>query len=536
MRASVANTEDAFEWLVLWLSSQKNLLSSKKLKLTTKRAAPGEREDEHAKKKLQLLPGNGVHLFPYKGKIVWMTRVAGKRMSTGWENTPFEFETIHLTTYSRSGKIFEELFAEAQAYAESLNSDKTRVYTLSSGAYRWVCAMAKPPRPLDSVILDTDIADKLVADVQDFFGRRQWYEDRGIPYRRGYLLYGPPGCGKTSFVLALAGKLGLTICVLTLSDKSLSDSSLNARLHDTPEKSIILLEDVDAIFVQRESAASHHSGVTFSGLLNALDGVASQTNRVLMMTTNHRERLDPALIRPGRCDLHIKFDYASPSQMRGLFLKFFPGAARDADVFAQRLAGAQLPMAALQGHLMRFRDTMADAVRHTDALVSQQASASGAVSSGSMDIGTWLTRLGLEQYYSGLAHARVFTVEDLPGVDLASHGVSVLGHRKRIKGMLNGRTDIKEQFAFASSPKAEAIFLRCFGGDDLDGSRGIADLAAAFASQLPRHTVSVAQVLKHCAQFRCVCVCVCARVCVYVYVCVCVCVCVCGGVPCPYRR
>ena len=85
-----------------------------------------------------------------------------------------------------------------------------------------------------------------------------------------------------------------------------------------------------------------------SGLLNALDGVASQENRLLFMTTNHVEKLDPALIRPGRCDVHIKFDYASPAQMRGLFLKFFAGRTAEADLFAQRLAGTHLPMAAMQ--------------------------------------------------------------------------------------------------------------------------------------------------------------------------------------------
>jgi chaperone BCS1 len=64
--------------------------------------------------------------------------------------------------------------------------------------------------------------------------------------------------------------------------------------------------------------------VTFSGLLNALDGVRSQEGRILMMTTNHREKLDPALLRPGRADVHVELNYASVKQMKGLFKKFFP--------------------------------------------------------------------------------------------------------------------------------------------------------------------------------------------------------------------
>ena len=63
--------------------------------------------------------------------------------------------------------------------------------------------------------------------------------------------------------------------------------------------------------------------MSFSGLLNALDGVASQQGRVVFMTTNHLEKLDPALVRPGRCDIHIRLDYASPNQMRKMFLHFY---------------------------------------------------------------------------------------------------------------------------------------------------------------------------------------------------------------------
>lgn len=147
----------------------------------------------------------------------------------------------------------------------------------------------------------------LCDDIQKFQNSEEWYQKRGIPYRRGYLLYGPPGTGKTSFTLAVAGALKLNICYLNLSSGRLDDDDLNDVLSSAPDNSIILLEDIDAIFVQRESVTQgHQRGVSFSGLLNALDGVRSQEGSILFMTTNHREKLDPALLRPGRCDVHVE--------------------------------------------------------------------------------------------------------------------------------------------------------------------------------------------------------------------------------------
>lgn len=166
----------------------------------------------------------------------------------------------------------------------------------------------KKPRPIDSVILDTGITDKIINDIKEFIANVQWYSDRGIPYRRGYLLHGPPGCGKSSFITALAGELERGICILNLSDRNLSDDRLNHLLATAPQQTIILLEDVDAVFVSREetkevrAAYQGLSSVTMSGLLNALDGAASTEGRVLFMTTNYLDRLDPALVRPGRID------------------------------------------------------------------------------------------------------------------------------------------------------------------------------------------------------------------------------------------
>jgi mitochondrial chaperone BCS1 len=90
---------------------------------------------------------------------------------------------------------------------------------------------------------------------------------------------------------------------LNLSGDSLDDDGLNRALNDAPANSIILLEDIDGIFVGREAVRRNKRNVTFSGLLNALDGVRSQEGRILFMTSNHREKLDPALLREGRCDM-----------------------------------------------------------------------------------------------------------------------------------------------------------------------------------------------------------------------------------------
>jgi chaperone BCS1 len=100
----------------------------------------------------------------------------------------------------------------------------------------------------------------------------------------------------------LASDINYKIAIINLNSVH-SDDHLSHRMADCPERSIILLEDVDAMFIDRTSVQKRKRGVTFSGFLNALDGVRSKDGTILIMTTNHREKLDPALIRPGRCDL-----------------------------------------------------------------------------------------------------------------------------------------------------------------------------------------------------------------------------------------
>lgn len=164
----------------------------------------------------------------------------------------------------------------------------------------------------------------------------------------------------------MAGELRLNICILNLSNPTLDDGKLLELMAEVPTDSVVVLEDVDAAFQQRDSGEGAGGSITFSGLLNAIDGVAAQEGRLLCLTTNHVERLDPALIRPGRIDKRVEFGHAQPEQIRRLFLRFYQTEeaaalqpeggelAKQGDALARRLsaAGHDLSMAAVQGHLL----------------------------------------------------------------------------------------------------------------------------------------------------------------------------------------
>ncbi len=150
---------------------------------------------------------------------------------------------------------------------------------------------------------------------------------------------------------------------------------MNSLLNNAPLRSIILLEDIDAIFVERTSVQDQQTRqqVTFSGLLNALDGVRSQEGRILMMSTNHREKLDPALLRPGRSDVHVELNYASEHQMKGLFKKFFPEESDEkAQLFANQLPEFKLNMAKLQGHFLKYKRDVNGTIDNAKSLMDAE--------------------------------------------------------------------------------------------------------------------------------------------------------------------
>lgn len=185
-------------------------------------------------------------------------------------------------------------------------------------------------RPLDSVILDGTIAEDLLEDLQDFLNAEGKYRDLGVPWHRGYLFHGPPGTGKTSIARAIASTLGLDVYYVPLRDLP-GDGPLTNLVSGISPRGVLLLEDIDAVAPKRdqESVMGGLMGgqVTLSGLLNSLDGVSTPHGLITIMTSNFKDVLDPALIRPGRVDKMVEIGYLTKGQFIRMIKRYLPSQA-----------------------------------------------------------------------------------------------------------------------------------------------------------------------------------------------------------------
>ena len=407
MDVEISIKDDSYPWFLHWMTlyQQSQLHSAQAAAGKTgfvdsllQRLTPGMRhlsiqtnKVEHSNGAMQthfaLVPGPGQHVLRYKNAFIFVNRMREAKSVDIQTGRPWE--TITLTTLYSHRRVFEELFTEAHAYAAQSHQGKTTIYN-SWGAEWKPFGHPRRKRPLESVILDEGVKERIVEDVRDFLDSGSWYHDRGIPYRRGYLLYGQPGTGKSSFIQALAGELDYDIAILNLSERGLTDDRLNHLLTIVPNRTLVLLEDVDAAFanrrVQTDADGYRGANVTFSGLLNALDGVASAEERGLFLTTNHVDQLDPALVRPGRVDMTVRLGAVTRYQVGCLWDRFYgdldnTGAYRQ--TFLKRLEelgiiedenGSQADRskttsaAALQGLFLYNKDNMEGAISTAEAL------------------------------------------------------------------------------------------------------------------------------------------------------------------------
>ncbi|CAE6106981.1 unnamed protein product [Arabidopsis arenosa] len=199
--------------------------------------------------------------------------------------------------------------------AKVINNERKilKMYSYCNMYLKWQSVNLEHPSTFDTMAMNDELKRSVMGDLDRFIRRKAFYKSVGKPWKRGYLLYGPPGTGKTSLVAAIANYLKFDIYDLQLASVR-EDADLRRLLLGTRNSSILLVEDIDCavdlhtrLQPKTQDDTKGSEMLTLSGLLNCIDGLWSSCGdeRIVIFTTNHKEKLDPALLRPGRMDMHI---------------------------------------------------------------------------------------------------------------------------------------------------------------------------------------------------------------------------------------
>lgn len=350
---TIKDDDAAFIWVKEWFLDQRFLKRIRRLDVDTTLQG----------RSVALIPAPGSHWFWRSGRPF---RVDLYRSEEANPARPRRHEFLCFRTIGRSQSILWH-FVNEIVDCHRKNALRSWLFVYDDG---WSRVAGYVPRELDSVVLKPGDKERLLDDVRKFRSSRQRYRDLGVPYHRGYLFYGPPGTGKTSLVSAVAQRFGMSIHAINLVH--FNDRSLVSAMNDVDQNSVILFEDIDCMKsgdarAQQESAVREsqskspgakedRSGVTLSGLLNALDGFSAPDNVLFIMTSNQIEALDPALLRPGRIDYRLYLGPATDQQKEELYRRFFPEASMvEAQLFVESHPQAQT-MAEIQGLLLGLEE------------------------------------------------------------------------------------------------------------------------------------------------------------------------------------
>ena len=260
----------------------------------------------------QLIPEYGTYYMKYKKRLMVIEhRKDSQPITTRMRSTHYIRLQIWL---ARDRNIILDILREARAAYE--DSEPIIVEYFQIDPFGDWSRNAVQPRHLDSVYHPDGLIRDLVGDVQTYLNSKSIYTDLGIPYRRGYLLGGPPGTGKSTLILAVASRFRLPIYSVPLRGTKLTGELLSQLLSHCRKPSLIALEDVDCLKIATSRESKSSDGLTMADLLNVIDGIGASEDRVLFMTANHPEILDPALTRAGRVDRKFYIDYARDQELR----------------------------------------------------------------------------------------------------------------------------------------------------------------------------------------------------------------------------
>lgn len=352
----VGLNQDVFNNFIIWLNESKWSKWSRSLSVDGR--ASQWTDDGYKPGGVDVGIGEGTHFFMHNRRFFWVNRHK-VQSHTGTHQIFYE---IRITMLGRKRDILKALY---KVFNPPVLPTNLSVYTYSNDN-GWSRMTQTQKRSLSSVITSNNLLEDLRSKIEWFKQNKQWYIDRGLPYKLVFVLHGPPGTGKSSIIKALASHFGAAMCLYNLAEATTGKSMMQA-FATTPENSFVLCEDFDdcKALTKREGVEDVRTAgenkkpeegkdskssslsirvetMSLSAILNAFDGVVSLNDSVFFLTTNKLDIIDPAFLRPGRVDYLVYVGMLEHEDICRYVKMMFPNAQINPAIRFEPLAGCRV--------------------------------------------------------------------------------------------------------------------------------------------------------------------------------------------------
>ena len=328
------NHDPVYSWAEAWLHEHLSKMSTGHRRITKNNM------NDSGADSYRILPRPGYYTMRHYGRRL-MIYYWRQRLDSVFGDAAYS-ESIFIWYWGKNETVFKKIVEEGRNLASIQHPGKVIVYV--SNWDHWDIHSVRNKRSWETISFAGNTGKDLLDDLKTYLNSKEEYDRLGVQWKRGYLLHGAPGNGKSSTIFALASRLDLPLYVLHLSGMQ-GDQQMMTLISKVPGNSILAIEDIDSIFNGRKSL---NKKISFSTFLNLFDGVISKDGQIVFITTNKYETLDEALIRPGRIDKTVEFGPADSGQVAAMAKRFSNGSPIPVET---SLEGGS--MAKVQEHYMR---------------------------------------------------------------------------------------------------------------------------------------------------------------------------------------
>lgn len=262
-------------------------------------------------------------------------------------------------------EILKKFIDKSLNESKPIDRNKIKVFN-STGKGYWEHNNTMYCQSLEQIYIPEETKTQVIKTIDKFINSKNKFIKYGIKYMLSFLLMGTMGSGKTSLVKAIAKKYNKNIYFLNFS-KAITDEVLFELVGNIKDNSILLVEDIDSFFTDRDPK---NINISFSGFINTLDGVLSKgCGTITFITANHPEQIDSALIRPGRINMIVKFDYPKKQEIQKLFMDMIENSTKEEfEAFYMKISNKKITMSGIVNYLFNYTEDYND---HIEELISQ---------------------------------------------------------------------------------------------------------------------------------------------------------------------